>query len=85
MPASPLYLFTCGIASVEEEREFLSANLPEQLKRFTEGLHHLGGELREDKFFQRMVLEDYRKKSGVIPALDEGAIADLAAALKAQL
>lgn len=81
----PLYLFTCGIASAEEEREFLCAILPEQLKRFTEGFHHLGGELREDKYFQRMVLEDYMKKSGAKPALDGAAIADLAAALKAQL
>lgn len=82
----PLYLFTCGIAPTDEERNYLGANVPEALQRFVEGFHHFGGELREGAgFFQRMVMEDYVKRYGVKPALDQAAIATLAMQMKARL
>lgn len=82
----PLLFFTCGIALAEEEREFLGSVLPEPLKGFVGGLHHLGGELSESRgFLHRMVMEEYVKKFGVKPALNEGAIAGLAAAIRALL
>lgn len=79
----PLFLFTCGIASAEEEQTYLRPLLPEPLVRHAGELHHLGGELRADGgFLQRMVLKEYEKKNTAAPALDAAAIARLAELLK---
>ena len=79
----PLFLFTCGIASLEEERANTWPLLPAALAAHAQQLHHLGGELRaENGFMQRMVLKDYEKKGLAAPKLDESCIASLADALQ---
>jgi len=79
----PLFLFTCGIASAEEEQSYLWPLLPEPLTRHAGELHHFGGELRADGgLMQRMVLKEYEKKNTAAPTLDAGAIARLAELLK---
>lgn len=79
----PLFLFTCGLASAQEEQTALWPLLPEPLVKHAGELHHLGGELRADGgFLQRMVLKDYEKKNTAAPALDAAAIARLSELLK---
>ena len=79
----PLFLFTCGIASAQEEQTYLWPLLPEPLTKHAGQFLHLGGELRADGgFMQRMVLKEYAKKNTAAPALDALAIARLAELLK---
>ena len=81
----PLFLFTCGIATQEEDRAYLWPLLPQRLVAHAKQLHHLGGELHaENGFMHRMVLKDYEKKGTAAPQLDEAAIAHLVDALKQQ-
>ncbi len=79
----PLFLFTCGIASPEEERTMLWPLLPEALAAHAKQLYHLGGELRaENGFMHRMVLQDFEKKGLAAPKLDCPCMEQLTAALK---
>lgn len=81
----PLFLFSCGLATAEEETSYLWPLLPEALTRHTEKLYHLGGELRPDGgFMQRMVLNDYEKKSHAAPSLNMVVMEQLTQALRAE-
>ena len=79
----PLSLFTCGIATQQEEQSYLWPLLPPSLTAHAGELQHLGGDLRaESGFFQRMVLKEYEKKAEKLPGLNEDALARLIDQLK---
>ena len=80
----PLLLFTCGIGTQQDDQPYLWACLPESVTAHALGYYHLGGELSEKGgWFNRMVLNEYVKKFGKSPALDEEAFAALCSALDA--
>ncbi len=79
----PLFVFTCGIASQQEEQSYLWPLLPPSITAHAGELNHLGGELRaESGFFQRMVLKEYEKKAQSLPCVSEDALARLIEQLK---
>lgn len=86
MPAllrQPLYLFTCGLAKLEEEQSYLWPLLPKEIADHAKELHHMGGELCEKGgFFQRMMRKDYEKKGLALPMLDDSVVQQFAELLK---
>jgi menaquinone-dependent protoporphyrinogen IX oxidase len=81
--SQPLFLFTCGLATAEEEQSYLWPLLPLVLANHAGTLHHLGGEINENGgWFSRMVLKEYEKKYHAFPSINQQAIDELLLALQ---
>lgn len=61
-----LALFSCGIETETEDKDYLWEKLPEEVTRKVLIYRHLGGEIRENQMnaFLRLAMREYVKKNG---------------------
>lgn len=73
-----MILFTCGIASEEQDKKYLSKRIPNLFDTDRIMYRHLEGELYLDKYkgFSKLVIEDYIKKNPA-PVLNLKAINEI--------
>lgn len=79
----PLFFFTCGIDTAQEDERYLRASLPASLMQHAALIIHLGGDVVPERThgFDRLAMKEYVKQHGPAPGLNGQALADLCAAV----
>lgn len=74
-----LVLFSCGIETETEDKNFLWEKLPQEVTGKVLLYRHLGGEIREDRMnaFSRFAMREYVKKNGPAAGINHAGIKKL--------
>jgi menaquinone-dependent protoporphyrinogen oxidase len=79
-----LLLFTCGVDTKGEDKDYLWRHLPNAITQNALLYRHLGGEIREDRmnFFSRMAMKEYVKRHGPAAGINQAVVEEISNTIK---